>query len=188
MRVHALFLPLPPPCSAATNPPLPALFAQHLSPSHQTLPACSDSSTWLSNGLNPVCYTHLWWTERLFEWSPFFFVLALYLCATLIAETFWDAFWIAYEPCGRVCAGGLLFSQFSLKNYPVSVNTSVIIKLLKCCQSFLRFEMPKIFLFTLFVPTRQWQTHCRLILNKTPPCFGIYLCIIYLLFEIVLWD
>lgn len=61
-RVHVLFSPLPPPCSGATNPPLPALFAQHLCSSHHTLPACSDSSTWLSNCLIPVCYTHLWWT------------------------------------------------------------------------------------------------------------------------------
>lgn len=69
----------------------------------------------------------------------------------LIAETFWDAFWIVYESCRRVCAGGLLFPQFSLKNYPLNVNTCVIIKQLKCCQSSLIFEMPKIF-FPFFFP------------------------------------
>lgn len=58
--------------------------------------------------VTPTCDEHNVCLNGAF--SPF--VLALYLCATLIAETFWDAFWIAYEPCGRVCAGGLLFSHF----------------------------------------------------------------------------
>ena len=119
------------------------------------------------------CYTHLWWTYCWFERSLSSFVLALYLCATLIAETFWDAFWIAYEPCGRVCAGGLLFTQFSLKNYPLNVNMCVIIKQPKCCQSSLMFEMPKI-LFPSYSHSTVTETHYRLSLNKTPSFFYVH--------------
>lgn len=49
------------------------------------------------------------------------------------------------NPVGEECAGGLFFLQFSLKNYPLNVNTCVIIKQLKCCQSCLMFKMLKIF-------------------------------------------
>lgn len=94
----------------------------------------------------PVMNIMLLWLE------PFVLCFGVAPVCTLIAEPLWDAFWIAYEPCGRECAGRRPFSPGQDSKFPS-----------KCehmCNNYASATLPELFnvwdaqqvFFSFFIP------------------------------------